>query len=153
MSRQMKVALNLLTIAADPDNAKAGDVYFNILSKNLRIYNGEEWVELTPPSTDPTPFYRHTHTFDGDVHSIDIQNPITFVEYNETASPAVILPQIIGVDGGTPTTSPTDASWESLTLFDAGQPDSLYWPDNNDTINNSGNAGTDFSNTVDAGGA
>jgi len=40
----MKVALNLLTIAADPDNAKAGDVYFNILSKNLRIYNGEEWV-------------------------------------------------------------------------------------------------------------
>ena len=39
MSRQMKVALNLLTVASDPSNATAGDVYFNILSKNLRIYN------------------------------------------------------------------------------------------------------------------
>jgi len=153
MSRQMKVALNLLTVASDPSNATAGDVYFNILSKNLRIYNGEQWIELTPPSTDPTPFYRHTHTYDGDVHSIDIQNPITFVDYNEIASPAIILPQVIGVDGGSPESITQDPTWEALTLFDAGQPDSLYWPDNNDTINNSGNADTTFSNTVDAGGA
>jgi len=153
MSRQMKVALNLLTVASDPSNATAGDVYFNILSKNLRIYNGEQWIELTPPSTDPTPFYRHTHTYDGDVHSIDIQNPITFVDYNEIASPAIVLPQVIGVDGGSPESITQDPTWEALTLFDAGQPDSLYWPDNNDTINNSGNADTTFSNTVDAGGA
>lgn len=149
----MKVALNLLTVASDPSNATAGDVYFNILSKNLRIYNGEQWIELTPPSTDPTPFYRHTHTYDGDVHSIDIQNPITFVDYNEIASPAIVLPQVIGVDGGSPESITQDPTWEALTLFDAGQPDSLYWPDNNDTINNSGNADTTFSNTVDAGGA
>lgn len=153
MSRQMKVALNLLTVASDPSNATAGDVYFNILSKNLRIYNGEQWIEITPPSTDPTPFYRHTHTYDGDVHSIDIQNPITFVDYNEIASPAITLPQIIGVDGGSPESITQYPTWEALTLFDAGQPDSLYWPDNNDTINNSGNADTTFSNTVDAGGA
>jgi len=153
MSRQMKVALNLLTVASDPSNATAGDVYFNILSKNLRIYNGEQWIELTPPSTDPTPFYRHTHTYDGDVHSIDIQNPITFVDYTEIASPAIVLPQVIGVDGGSPESITQDPTWEALTLFDAGQPDSLYWPDNNDTINNSGNADTTFSNTVDAGGA
>lgn len=149
----MKVSLNLLTVASDPANAKAGDVYFNILSKNLRIYNGDEWVELTPPSTDPTPFYRHTHTYDGDVHSIDIQNPITFVDYNETSTPSVVLPQIVGVDAGGPEANTTDAKWESLTLFDAGQPDSLYWPDNSDTINNSGNAETTYSNLVDAGGA
>ena len=149
----MKVALNLLTVASDPANASAGDVYFNVLSKNLRIYNGEQWIELTPPSTDPTPFYRHTHAFDGEVHTIDIQNPITFIDYNETASPTIILPQVVGVDGGSPQSETTDPTWQALTLFDAGQPDSLYWPDNNDTINNSGNANSVFNNTVDAGGA
>jgi len=153
MSRQMKVALNLLTVASDPENAKSGDVYFNVLSKNLRIYNGEIWVELTPPSTDPTPFYRHTHSFDGEVHSIDIQNPITFTEVNEVASPAITLPQVVGVDGGDPTSTVSDPTWENLTLFDAGQPDSLYWPDNNDTINDIGNASSVYDNIVDAGGA
>lgn len=149
----MKVALNLLTVASDPENAKSGDVYFNILSKNLRIYNGDIWIELTPPSTDPTPFYRHTHTFDGDVHTIDIQNPITFMEYNEIASPAAILPEVIGVDGGDPSSTITDPSWENMTLFDAGNPDSLYWPDSNDTINDIGNASSVYDNIVDAGGA
>ena len=102
MSRQMKVALNLLTSLEDPQASTAGDIYFNILSKNLRIYNGSVWVELTPPSTDPTPFYMHTHTFDGDVHTIDVQNQITFKETNIEASPAVILPIIKGYDGGSP---------------------------------------------------
>ena len=102
MSRQMKVALNLLTSLEDPQASAAGDIYFNILSKNLRIYNGSVWVELTPPSTDPTPFYMHTHTFDGDVHTIDVQNQITFKETNIEASPAVILPIIKGYDGGSP---------------------------------------------------
>jgi hypothetical protein len=98
----MKVALNLLTSLEDPQASAAGDIYFNILSKNLRIYNGSVWVELTPPSTDPTPFYMHTHTFDGDVHTIDVQNQITFKETNIEASPAVILPIIKGYDGGSP---------------------------------------------------
>jgi len=102
MSRQMKVALNLLTSLDDPQTAIAGDIYFNVLSKNLRIYNGSIWVELTPPSTDPTPFYMHTHTFDGDVHTIDVQNQITFKETNIEASPAPILPIVKGYDGGSP---------------------------------------------------
>ena len=54
MSRQMKVALNLLTSMENPDIATVGDIYFNTVTKNLRIYNGSVWVELTPPSTDPT---------------------------------------------------------------------------------------------------
>jgi hypothetical protein len=122
MSRQMKVALNLLTMEVDPFSGKEGDIYFNVLTKNLRIHNGNSWIELTPPSTDPTPFYRHTHSFDGEVHTIDIQNPITFLEYNEIASPAVILPEVVGVEGGTPSISNESPSWETLTLFDGGAP-------------------------------
>ena len=119
----MKVALNLLTMDVDPSTGKEGDVYFNVLTKNIRINNGSEWIELTPPGTDPTPFDRHTHAFDGEVHTIDIQNPITFLEYNEIASPAVILPEVVGVEGGTPSLSNENPSWETLTLFDGGSPE------------------------------
>lgn len=70
MSRKMKVSLNLLTKSSDPANGSEGDVYFNTTSKNLKIHNGTAWVELTPPSTDPTPFYMHTHNYDGEVDSV-----------------------------------------------------------------------------------
>lgn len=120
MTRKMLVPLNLLTMSFDPESGIEGDIYFNVVTKNLRINNGTEWVELTPPSTDPTPFYRHTHTFDGDVHTIDIQNPITFLEYNETASPAVTLPIVVGVNSGSPSDNNENAAWKTLSLFDGG---------------------------------
>lgn len=115
----MKVALNLLTMSSDPSNGMEGDVYFNTSSKNLRIYNGFEWLELTPPSTDPTPFYRHTHTFDGEVYSIDVANPITFLQYNEEASVQETLP-IILMDGADNAATTIDPSWKAMTLFDQG---------------------------------
>jgi len=120
MSRQMKVALNLLTSVENPSSAIAGDVYFNVVTKNLRIYNGMDWVELTPPSTDPTPFYMHTHTYDGEVHTIDIDNPIRF---NELTGNGVqpTLPLVIGVDGGSPSSNISDPSLNDLTLFDSGE--------------------------------
>ena len=37
MSRQMKVALNLLTIQNDPANAREGDIYYNVITKNFYI--------------------------------------------------------------------------------------------------------------------
>jgi hypothetical protein len=120
MSRQMKVALNLLTSLENPEVATAGDVYFNIITKNLRIYNGAVWVELTPPSTDPTPFYMHTHTFDGDVHTIDVQNKITFKETNLQDTPNVVLPLIVGYDAQTPSSFNPDAEFKDQTLLDGG---------------------------------
>ena len=123
MSRQMKVALNLLTSIENPDIATVGDIYFNVVSKNLRIYNGTVWVELTPPSTDPTPFYMHTHTFDGNVHTIDVQNKITFKETNTSDSPDLVLPLVIGYDGQSPSTSNQGGTFENQTLLDGGNPE------------------------------
>lgn len=120
MSRQMKVALNLLTVESDPSGATTGDVYFNVVTKNLRIYNGSIWVELTPPSTDPTPFYLHTHAFDGEVHSIDTQNIIRFDNFNPVASVQEALPIITGLDGGQPSSNINNPTFSQLTLFDAG---------------------------------
>jgi hypothetical protein len=119
----MKVALNLLTSIENPDIATVGDIYFNVVSKNLRIYNGTVWVELTPPSTDPTPFYMHTHTFDGNVHTIDVQNKITFKETNTSDSPDLVLPLVIGYDGQSPSTSNQGGTFENQTLLDGGNPE------------------------------
>lgn len=119
MSRKMLVPLRLLALDSDPEFGQEGEVYINTVTKNLRVHNGSIWMELTPPSTDPTPFYMHTHTFDGDVHTIDIQNKIDFKNLN-SSGPALELPQIIGYDGGSPMDNLTNPTWKDQTLFDPG---------------------------------
>lgn len=121
MSRKFKSLLNLTTLAADPIGSE-GDVFFNTTDKSLKIHNGIVWVTISS-NTDPIPFYMHTHTYDGDVHTIDIQNPVSFKEINNE-NPATVteeLPIISGVDGGAPS-STQDASptFFELTLFDGG---------------------------------
>ena len=150
MSRQMKVALNLLTSVENPSSAIAGDVYFNVVTKNLRIYNGMDWVELTPPSTDPTPFYMHTHTFDGDVHTIDVQNKVTFRDINPDETPTIVLPLIIGYDGQNPQTPNDGGSSADQTLLDGGYVQDTSIPDG-DEILEGGNS-SDFGGTIIDGG-
>lgn len=123
MSRKFKSLLNLTTLAADPIGSE-GDVFFNTTDKSLKIHNGIVWVTISS-NTDPTPFYMHTHTYDGDVHTIDIQNPISFKEINNENPATVVeeLPIISGVDGGAPSsTQDQSPTLFELTLFDGGTP-------------------------------
>ena len=120
MSRKFKSLLNLTTLAADPSGS-AGDVFFNTTDKALKIHNGIVWVTIAS-NTDPTPFYMHTHSYDGNVHTVNLQETINFSEdINNSASVLETNPAIIGLDGGTPTSSYTDASYTELTLLDGGQ--------------------------------
>lgn len=122
MSRKFKSLLNLTTLAADPSGS-VGDVFFNTTDKALKIHNGTVWVTIAS-NTDPTPFYMHTHTYDGDVHTIDIQNPITFKEINNESPATVIeeLPIINSIEGGTPSSiQDTTPTLFELTLFDGGE--------------------------------
>lgn len=122
MAKKFKSLLNLLTLAEDPLSGSTGDVYFNVTSKNIKIYNGAGWVDLTPGSSDPAPFYMHTHTYDGNVHTVNLQETINFSEdINSNAGVLETIPAIIGLDGGTPTSSYTNASYTELTLLDGGQ--------------------------------
>jgi hypothetical protein len=148
----MKVALNLLTSMENPDIATVGDIYFNVVSKNLRIYNGTVWVELTPPSTDPTPFYMHTHTFDGNVHTIDVQNKITFKETNTSDSPDLVLPLVIGYDGQSPSTSNQGGTFENQTLLDGGNPEGSVIVVQDEVLEGGSSADNDGI-IVDAGGS
>jgi hypothetical protein len=152
MSRQMKVALNLLTSMENPDIATVGDIYFNVVSKNLRIYNGIVWVELTPPSTDPTPFYMHTHTFDGNVHTIDVQNKITFKETNTSDSPNLVLPLVVGYDGQSPSISNQGGTFENQTLLDGGNPEGSVIEVQDEVLEGGSSADNDGI-IVDAGGS
>lgn len=123
MSRKMKVPLNLLTMPSDPLNGSLGDIYVNTLTKNIRIYNGTTWIDLTPGSTDPTPFYLHTHSYDGDVHTITLDNKVTFGvnnDINNEESVSEEIPVIIGFDGGGPNSSYGTPSYQQLTLLDGG---------------------------------
>jgi hypothetical protein len=122
MAKKFKSLLNLLTLSEDPVIGSTGDVYFNVVSKNIKIYNGAIWVDLTPGSTDPAPFYMHTHSYDGNVHTVNLQETINFSEdINNNDGVLETIPAIIGLDGGSPTSSYTNSSYTQLTLLDGGQ--------------------------------
>jgi hypothetical protein len=121
MSRRMMVPLKFLTLSTDPLVGSVGEVYVNTVTKNLRVHNGTTWIDLTPGSTDPAPFYMHTHTYDGDVHTINLQETIDFSSINENSSIEETLPVIIGVDGGSPNSNYSNASYTQLTLLDGGE--------------------------------
>lgn len=119
---KLKSLLNLVTLESDPASGNTGDVYFNTISKNIKIYNGAIWVDLTPGSTDPTPFYMHTHSYDGDVHTINIQETINFTtDINQNASVIETIPAIIGIDGGAPNSTYDNVSISNVTLLDGGE--------------------------------
>ena len=120
MSRKFKSLLNLTTLPTDPSGS-VGDVFFNTSEKALKIHNGVVWVVIAS-NTDPAPFYMHTHTYDGDVHTIDIENTITFNDINSTNNtPATPLPIVVGVDGGIPSDNLIDPLYKDLNLFDGGE--------------------------------
>lgn len=123
MSKKILVPFKLLTLASDPLSGNEGEVYFNTTDKSIRIHNGEFWITIVK-SDDPTPFYQHTHTYDGDVHTIDLQNKIDF---KTLSGGSVIqdLPVIIGVDGGNPN-SAIDPS--SFSVLDDGEINGNWFP-------------------------
>jgi hypothetical protein len=121
MAKKFKSLLNLLTLPEDPLVGLTGDVYFNVTSKNIKIYNGAIWVDLTPASKDPAPFYMHTHAYDGSVHTVNLNETVYFDNLNQNSGVEETIPVIIGLDGGTPTSSYANANYTQLTLLDGGQ--------------------------------
>jgi hypothetical protein len=119
MSKKILTPLNLLTMASDPSSGTEGDIYFNTYDKSIRIFNGITWVTIVK-SDDPIPFYEHTHTYDGDVHTINIQDPILLGGNVDGNSALENIPVIIGEDGGSPNSIFTRQSQSNLSNLDGG---------------------------------
>jgi hypothetical protein len=119
MSKKILTPLNLLTMASDPSSGTEGDIYFNTDDKSIRIFNGITWVTIVK-SDDPVPFYEHTHTYDGDIHTINIQDPIILNKDVSGGFAQETLPVIIGEDGGSPSAIFTKPTQSNLSNLDGG---------------------------------
>ena len=119
MSIKALVPFKLLTRASDPSIGSEGEMYFNTTDKSIRIHNGIVWVPILK-SDDPTPFYEHTHTYDGDVHTIDIQDPVLLGGNIDGGDPLQQIPVIIGEDGGDPNAQVTRRTQSNLSQIDGG---------------------------------
>ena len=119
MSKKILTPLNLLTMASDPSSGTEGDTYFNTTDKSIRIHNGNVWVTILK-SDDPVPFYEHTHSYDGPVATINIQNPILLGKESVGGFAAQDIPVIVGTDGGGPNAISTEPSQSNLSQLDGG---------------------------------
>jgi hypothetical protein len=161
MSRKFKSLLNLTTLPTDP-NGSVGDVFFNTTEKAFKIHNGITWVTLVK-NDDPTPFYMHTHAYDGSVHTVDVRNPITFKQINNQESVIENIPVTIGFDGGGPNSELSNPSFQDLSLLNGGLPESIYDIEPDDIINggdsiienlsiiNGGDSDTEYTSTINGG--
>jgi len=119
MSKKFLTPLNLLTMASDPSSGTEGDIYFNTNDMSIRIYNGITWVTIVK-SDDPVPFYEHTHTYDGDVHTINVQDPILVGGDIDGGFALQQIPVIIGEDGGSQSAISTRQTQSNLSNLDGG---------------------------------
>jgi hypothetical protein len=94
----------------------------------------------------------HTHSFDGDVHTIDVQNKITFKETNTEDSPDLVLPLVIGYDGQNPSTSNQGGTFKNQTLLDGGNPEGIVIEVQDEVLEGGSSADNDGI-IVDAGGS
>jgi hypothetical protein len=63
MSIKRLVPLNAVELSTDPANARVGDIYYNTVAEELRVYNGTTWTQVFGLAD-------HLHTYDGAIYSV-----------------------------------------------------------------------------------
>ena len=119
MSKKFLSPIKFLVRDTDPSSGSLGETYFNSTDKSIRMHNGLVWVTIIK-SDDPVPFFKHTHTYDGDVHTIDIQDPVLLGGNIDGGNPLQQIPVIIGEDGGDPNAQATPRTQSNLSQIDGG---------------------------------
>ena len=119
MSKKFLSPIKFLVRDTDPSSGSLGETYFNSTDKSIRMHNGLEWVTIIK-SDDPVPFFKHTHTYNGDVHTIDIQDPVLLGGNIDGGDPLQQIPVIIGEDGGDPNAQVTRRTQSNLSQIDGG---------------------------------
>lgn len=99
MSVKRLVPLNTVELAQDPATARSGDLYYNSVSQQLRVYTGSEWIPVGS-AADSYILENHIHTYDGDIHTV----------YAGAYNPAITI-----FDGGT-----SQSQYDETKDIDAG---------------------------------
>jgi hypothetical protein len=68
MSVKRLVPLHALALESDPVGTRAGELYYNTASDELRYYDGSSW---NPVSGAITGLLDHVHTYDGEIFSVE----------------------------------------------------------------------------------
>ena len=69
MSVKRLVPLNAAEFSEDPVIGRPGDIYYNTVATELRVYTGTEWIAVG--SSGPQYILEnHVHTYDGDIHTV-----------------------------------------------------------------------------------
>jgi hypothetical protein len=99
MSVKRLVPLNAAELTSDPGTGRAGDIYYNTVAQELRVFSGTSWIAVG--SSGPQYLLEnHVHTYDGDIHTVYAG------AYN---------PQITIFDGGT-----SQSQYDETKDIDAG---------------------------------
>ena len=69
MSVKRLVPLHAVALAADPAQARIGDLYYNTVDKVLKFYDGTAWNPIGAGAI--TGLLDHIHTYDGAVFSVE----------------------------------------------------------------------------------
>ena len=69
MSVKRLVPLNAVELLTDPAPGRVGDIYYNTVAQELRVYSGIAWIAVGS-SGEQYILENHIHTYDGDVHTV-----------------------------------------------------------------------------------
>lgn len=69
MSVKRLVPLHAVALESDPSSARIGDIYYNIVSEELRYFDGTNWNPVGSGAI--TGLLDHIHTYDGAIFSVE----------------------------------------------------------------------------------
>jgi hypothetical protein len=79
------VPLNAAELSVDPTTGRVGDIYYNTVDQQLKVFTGTEWIAVGSTGEQYI-LENHIHTYDGDIHTV----------YAGAYNPAITI-----FDGGT----------------------------------------------------
>lgn len=95
------VPLHAAELETDPLTGRRGEIYFNTVSQELRVFNGTEWSPIIANAPEQYVLENHIHTYDGDIHTVyaGAYNPQFTIFDGGTA--ASIYDETTDIDAGT----------------------------------------------------
>lgn len=98
MAKRFLNSIKLVNLSQDPASGSDGELYFNDLSKDVRIYSDSSWKNLVNVRVDVGTIYP-SNALDGDLFYNFIENRLA-IFYDDVWREFTFVPEVLGLDGG-----------------------------------------------------